>query len=102
MNPALDPTEIILLRQALASLRAAKRTITDFGSRYLQGTAQTTCLVVAGDHVRELDALDYRLREELARLTGTPHIQHGNADIHDTSDAAMTFAAEAQEANLRG
>jgi hypothetical protein len=99
-----DVEDIVLMRDALDALRERRGVASNFASRFLQGTAQTTTLVKAGDQQRQIDALDRRLRDAHAHLTGAPVIQHGNADLttESTTFPPLTRAEEAQEASRRG
>lgn len=101
--PPLTADEIVILRDALTALRRQRETVTTFASRFLQGSAQTQLLVKAGGQLQDIELLNRRLREEHARLTGQPAIQHGNTDLHDpAATEPMSPADEAREANVRG
>jgi hypothetical protein len=99
---ALD--DITLLREALAALRTLDGHAINLAARASQSGAQARQLTVLGGRGRHMDALDRRLRDAHAHLTGAPVIQHGNADLttESTTFPPLTRAEEAQEASRRG
>lgn len=104
MTLPLDVADITLLREALSALRALDTHAITLVAKQSQSAAQTRMLVTLGDRQQRIHTLSQRLRDEHARLTGMPAIQHGNTDIADCSSPAwpMTRADEAREANHRG
>lgn len=95
MTPPLAAEEITVLLEGLDVLRRQTDTTIAFAQKHQQGTARIHTLVSMGSLQTRVASVDLRLREQLARLTGMPIIQHGNTDIHDAALAAA-------QANTRG
>jgi hypothetical protein len=104
MFPPLTTDEVVALRECVRSQRQHLNGISDFLSREAPNGSNARALITVGDKQRRLDAIDFRLREEYARLTGMPVIEHSNADIADCSSPSWPTAREdeAREASSRG
>ena len=103
MTPPLAPDDITLLRSALAALQQQYNAFSNIAAQLPQGRAQTCALIAVGDRIQHIHVVDCLLRDQQARLTGMPAIQHGNTDLHDpAAPAPLSPADEAHQANHRG